>query len=149
MTEAVEEIARALGARIVGEVPAPHGAFGAAHLARVYQERMEERRREESPGQPPMRLLEIPISEAAAQRLEQLTRWLSDPEHPYRLEDIAAGLLGFGLTHWLERARQLQTSEDEARAKYLELKKAREEAERVLQGALRDLSRVAEKQSTG
>ena len=149
MTNSIEEIARALGAKIVGEVAHPDGGFGAVHLARVYQERMAEQRREESAKRTSSRLLEIPISEATAQRLEQLARWLSDPEHAYRLEEVAGGLLGYGLTHWLDVARRLPSNEEEAREKYLESKKAREEAERALQSALREISGVAEKQTTG
>ena len=52
-TVILDEIARSLGARIIGAVPEVGGGqLGAAHLARIYQDRMAEVRAAEPPVEP-------------------------------------------------------------------------------------------------
>ena len=50
MSHPLEDIAKRLGADIIGEISDDGGgAFGAARLAHIYQQRMEERRRQQPP----------------------------------------------------------------------------------------------------
>ena len=84
MTKELEEIARAMGAKIVGEIPdVGGGAFGAARLARVYQQRSEQARGPQAPESAPGRLLEIRISERLAQGLESLGNVLREGERSH------------------------------------------------------------------
>jgi hypothetical protein len=70
MTEDLEEVAKLLGAEIVGQVPdVGRGVLGAARLAKIYQARTQEicRRLQESPTDPaPAQLLTVPVHPVAA-----------------------------------------------------------------------------------
>lgn len=143
MTEELQEIAEGLGAKIVGTIPdVGGGAFGAARLARLYQKRKEAQG--ETSGQPTSeRLLEVAVGEGMVRNLERLADWLSKPERHYSVTEVARGLLGFASEYWLEQVRLLQAGEEESGTNSQEATKVREEAERELQSAFREMSGIA------
>jgi len=150
VTKELEEIAQALGAEIVGEIPdVGGGAFGAARLARVYQQRIEEARGQRPPKQTSVELLQIPVQETVARALEILAEWISEAGQSCSATEVAAGLLRSAVERWVEELGWLESREEEARTKYAAAKDTREKAERALRAMLREISGVADRETVG
>jgi hypothetical protein len=116
----IEEIAKAMGAKIIGRVPnVQGGALGAAHLAGIYQARMEEVRKEQGPSTEkiPNLTIEIPIGEATAQALAELADLVSTPNKRISPMQVARGLLSQSASQWVEELRPLQSSFEESQQK--------------------------------
>jgi hypothetical protein len=113
----IEEIAKAMGAKIIGRVPnVQGGALGAAHLAGIYQARMEEVRKEQGPSTENL-TIEIPIGEATAQALAELADLASTPNKRISPMQVARGLLSQSASQWVEELRPLQSSFEESQQK--------------------------------
>jgi hypothetical protein len=151
MADEIEELARLLGAKIVGQVPdAGGGVLGAAHLAKVYQARMTEI--QAAPARTPKGegvLLEIPISEAAAQALAELAAVVSKPGRRRSPGEIARALLQAAALSWAEKIRRAQTEMEEARKRHAEAEEQFAETERALWKTLYELSGVSDRQAAG
>lgn len=106
MAKNVQKIAELMGGKIVGQVPdVGGGAFGAARLAKIYQARMEQLRRQEvvgSPGADRPRHLEIPVSQGTLETLTELARRVSTPDLAISPMEVASQLLEEAVARYSE-----------------------------------------------
>ena len=110
MTKKIEELARKLGAEVVGTVPDySAGAFGAAKLARTLRERLEPGHGKR-PGRPSnpnwSKRSKVPLAEETEERLEQLARMLSDEHRKVSPMQVAAQLLEEATASYFPRSEQ-------------------------------------------
>jgi hypothetical protein len=97
MARRIEELAKKLGAEVAGAVPDySAGAFGVAKLGRVLRERLEPGHGKR-PGRPSnpnwSKRSKVPLAPETEERLEQLTRLLSDEHRKVSPMQVAAQLL--------------------------------------------------------
>ena len=109
MDERIRALAESLGADYVAELPnVGHGAFGAAHYAAFYRQRMAELRKQQTDGAS----LRLPIKQYFQDALEQLAQTISEPGKPVTREDVALLLLCDSVERMLARWRQSCTEDD-------------------------------------
>lgn len=88
MAKNIDNLAKRLGARVVGSVPdVGGGAFGMARLAGL----IASLRERTQPGQG--HLPDVPISTATQRKLERLAELISTPDHKVSPIQVAAQLL--------------------------------------------------------
>ena len=97
MERKIEDIARKLGADVIGTVPEHSaGAFGAAKLAQTLRQRLEPSQGKR-PGRPSVpqwsKRSKIPLASKTEARLEQLARMLSDEQRKVSPMQVAAQIL--------------------------------------------------------
>ena len=97
MTKKIEDLAKKLGAEVVGTVPDySAGAFGVAKLAGTLRERLEPGRGKR-PGRPSnphwSKRSKVPLAVETERRLEQLARILSDERRKVSPMQVAAQIL--------------------------------------------------------
>lgn len=97
MTRKIDDLARKLGAEVIGTVPGySAGAFGVARLGRTLRERLEPSSGKR-PGRPSnphwTKRSKVPLAEQTEARLEQLARVLSDDRRKVSPMQVAAQLL--------------------------------------------------------
>lgn len=97
MDRRIEEIARKMGAEVVGTVPEySAGAFGVTKLAQTLRERLEPGRGKR-PGRPSVahwsKRSKIPLAAETEDRLDQLARLLSDEHRKVSPMQVAAQIL--------------------------------------------------------
>jgi hypothetical protein len=97
MAKNINRLAKAFGAEIVGEVPEySGGAFGAAKLARLFQDRLSpsQGRRPGRPTNPDWkRRPKVPMSPETEHLLEELARMVSDESRQVSPMQVAAQIL--------------------------------------------------------
>jgi hypothetical protein len=97
MARKIEELAKKLGAEVVGTAPDySAGAFGVAKLARTLRERLEpgQGKRLGRPSNPNWsKRSKVPLATETEQRLGQLARLLSDDHRKVSPMQVAAQLL--------------------------------------------------------
>lgn len=96
MRPEIEEIARLMGAKIVGSAPGGGGAFGAARLASLFHARMNAVREEGqlTAGASELRpSVAVAISEPTVQALSQLAASMSTPEGAVSAQQMATLIL--------------------------------------------------------
>jgi hypothetical protein len=133
MPDDIEEIAKLLGANIVGEVPdVGGGAFAAAHLGKLYQNRMEEIRNQS--GNIAKKNLELPVNEGMIRALDCLAGLLSTPDKIITSAQLAAGLLkGAAIQILNELITQMEANQEPSEKRLEKLKAAMHEWEAVIQ----------------
>jgi hypothetical protein len=97
MDRKIEQIAKKMGAEVVGTVPEySAGAFGVAKLAQTLRERLEPGRGKR-PGRPSVahwsKRSKIPLAAETEDRLEHLARLLSDEHRKVSPMQVAAQIL--------------------------------------------------------
>jgi len=97
MAKNIERLAKKLGAEVVTELPeVGGGAFGAARLAKILQQRLEPGRGKR-PGRPTNiqwnRRPKVPMSAETETRLAQLAAFASGPERKVSPMQVAAEIL--------------------------------------------------------
>jgi hypothetical protein len=100
MAKKIEDVAKKLGAAVVGTVPDfSAGAFGVAKLARTLRERLEPGRGKR-PGRPSnpnwCKRSKVPLAPETEERLEELARMLSDERRRISPMQVAAQILEEG-----------------------------------------------------
>jgi hypothetical protein len=153
MAAEIEEIARLLGARIVGQMPdAGGGAPGAAALAGVYQARMSAIR-EQAGGRPAapdsVHVLEVPVSDTVARALSESAEFISTAGEPITPTMVATALLSGAVLQWMEPIRRLQARLEEVEKSHEELRRQVLKEKRDLHEALLKMSGVSERQAAG
>ena len=108
MTKTIEDLARKLGAEVVGTVPDySAGAFGVAQLAQTLRERLEPSHGKR-PGRPSnprwSKRSKVPLAAETEERLEHLARLLSDEHRKVSPMQVAAQLLEEAAAHYFPRA---------------------------------------------
>lgn len=108
MAREVEDLAKKLGAQVVGTVPEySAGAFGIAKLARTLRERLEPGRGKR-PGRPSnprwSKRSKVPLAAETEERLEQLARLLSDEHRKVSPMQVAAQILEEGTASYFTHA---------------------------------------------
>ena len=97
MPRKIEDLAKRLGAEVVGTVPAySAGAFGVAKLARTLRNRLEpgQGKRPGRPSNPGWsKRSKVPLATETEEHLEQLARMLSDEHRKVSPMQVAAQLL--------------------------------------------------------
>ena len=111
MAKKIEDIAKKLGAEIVGTVPDfSAGAFGVAKLARTLRDRLEPSRGKR-PGRPSnpswSKRSKVPLAPETEERLEELARMLSDEHRRVSPMQVAAQILEEGAASYFARAARL------------------------------------------
>lgn len=95
----IEEIAKLLGAKIVGELPdVGGGALAAMQHAEFYRRRMQEVRAQTAQANPPQeesvpKSLELGVDNATYQALQFLAEAMSGPTHAISPHQLATGLI--------------------------------------------------------
>jgi len=110
MAKKIEDIAKKLGAEVVGTVPDfSAGAFGVAKLARTLRDRLEPGRGKR-PGRPSnpswSKRSKVPLAPETEERLEELARMLSDERRRVSPMQVAAQILEEGAASYFIRARR-------------------------------------------
>ena len=109
MDERIRALAESIGADYVAQLPkVGHGAFGAAHYAAFYRQRMAEIRKQQEPEQS----LRLPIKKPVLDALDQLAQTISEPGKPVTREDLALLLLFESAERMLDRWRQSHDKSD-------------------------------------
>lgn len=108
MTRKMEELAKKLGADVVGTVPDySAGAFGVAKLARTLRERLEpgQGKRPGRPSNPSWsKRSKVPLAAETEKHLEQLARLLSDEHRKVSPMQVAAQILEEGTAGYFSHA---------------------------------------------
>jgi hypothetical protein len=108
MTQRIGDLAKKLGAEVVGTVPDySAGAFGIAKLARTLRERLEpgQGKRPGRPSNPNWsKRSKVPLAAATEERLEQLARLLSDEHRKVSPMQAAAQILEEGTASYFSQA---------------------------------------------
>ncbi|SRR5713101_8616511 len=153
MAKDLEDIAKLLGANIVGQIPdVGGGALGAVHLAKIYQARMQEieGQKPSHPGnETSARNLGIPVSENTFQALSELAELLSTPQQKVSPIQVAAGLLTLAAPTKLVELRQAQTTLEVAVKQSEKAKNAWSESEQKLRQLLLTLGGISNQQAAG
>src|SRR5215471_6034538 len=107
MTRKIEDLARKLGAEVVGTTDYSAGAFGVAKLAQTLRERLEpgHGKRPGRPSNPSWsKRSKVPLAEETERRLEQLARMLSDERRKVSPMQVAAQILEEATASYFTRA---------------------------------------------
>ncbi len=97
MARDIKELAELLGAKVIGEVPnVGGGAFGAAQLARIFQERLQPGQGQR-PGRPTVATWvhrpKVPMSQVTVHKLTELAKVVSKTGSKVTPMQVAAQLL--------------------------------------------------------
>jgi hypothetical protein len=108
MTKKIQDLAKKLGAEVVGTVPDySAGAFGVAKLARELRARLEPGRGKR-PGRPSnpnwSKRSKVPLAPETEERLEELARMLSDEHRRVSPMQVAAQILEEGAASYFAHA---------------------------------------------
>ncbi len=154
MADEMDDLAKRLGAKIVGQVPdAGGGAPAAAWLAKIYQARMREiggQQSGEPTAQVTVRVLEVPVSETVVQALKELAQRVNTRTgRAVTPAEVATGLLSGATLHWVETLRRLHDRVEQAEEGDAEATENVAEAERALRAALQEMSGASDRQLAG
>lgn len=108
MTRKIEDLAKKLGAEVVGTLPDySAGAFGVAKLARTLRDRLEpgHGKRPGRPSNPSWsKRSKVPLAAETEERLKQLARMLSDEHRKASPMQVAAQILEEGTASYFTHA---------------------------------------------
>lgn len=129
MGHKIEDLAKKMGAQVVGTVPDySAGAFGIGKLARTLRERLEpgQGKRPGRPSDPSWtKRSKVPLAAETEERLEQLARLLSDDRRKVSPMQVAAQILEEGTRSYFSHS--VKTERPQRRTEDVELESAEKE----------------------